>query len=243
MSATNPHEPDIQSLCCETLWSIETLGDKNKEWLRTYFEFCTDIFKGLAEKDAPGCSSASREPEIRSAIRKLRSHPNTTKKALRAFIREDLGNRDSTNAQIDKNIAFAVKLMLMVNCFHPGQDAAKALEEGRARAFWMEQNTFTAFIDGTLFHSSSTQADRDNHPLGHHHHPGYSQAVLKLRAPNLKKALGVSFVPTNNLVEHLKYDEPRGKVYVFHHAGFLKHQLELTKGLPLDKGPEESISL
>lgn len=51
------------------------------------------------------------------------------------------------------------------------------------------------------------------------------------------------FVPTNNLAKHLNYDEPRKKVYVFHQVGFLKHQLELTKDLSTNNGPEESIKL
>lgn len=79
--------------------------------------------------------------------------------------------------------------------------------------------------------------------MRHHHNPGYIQAVLELKARNLKQALGVSFVPTNNLAKHLNYDEPRKKVYVFHQVGFLKHQLELTKGLSTNNGPEESIKL
>lgn len=52
----------------------------------------------------------------------------------------------------------------------------------------------------------------------------------------------MAFVLTNNLAEHLEFDERRRRIYIFHHAGFLKHQLKLTKGLSSDNDSEEFIS-
>jgi len=94
MSATILHEPDIQSLCCDTFWATKTdpavprsLDDKHKAWwLGPYFEFCTHLFKDLVEKDAPRYYSAFRQKEIQSALRQL-SVPSTTKEAQRTFIR------------------------------------------------------------------------------------------------------------------------------------------------------------
>jgi hypothetical protein len=104
------------------------------------------------------------------------------------------------------------------------------------------QNTFTAFIDDILFCSTLIEAARTNHPLGHHCSPGYSQAILNLRARKLTETLGVPFAPTNNLAEHLEFDEGRWRIYIFHHAGFLKHQLQLTKGLSTDNDFWRSVS-
>ncbi|KAK0749081.1 hypothetical protein B0T18DRAFT_388743 [Schizothecium vesticola] len=211
---------------------------------RLLFEVLQPSFSGpwSFQKDAHGYSPAFREQEVQSALRQLRSHPSTTKEALRTFIRGTREDSVSTNAQIDKSIAFAVRLMLMVNCFYPDHDSGKIPEEGRARVFWMDgpQNTFSAFT-GNMFHSTLTEAIRINHPLGHHRNPGYSQAILNLRARKLTEALGVPFAPTNSLAEHLEFDERRRRIYIFHHAGFLKHQLQLTKGLSPDNDLEGCI--
>ncbi|KAK1828666.1 hypothetical protein QBC39DRAFT_312742 [Podospora conica] len=236
-------EPDIQSclqlLCCDTLWADTTsappepwsLTDEQKTWLGPYFKFCTKIFEDLPlGKDAPGYSSALRKEEIRSTLRQLRSRPSITKEALRTFIRGTREDNVPTNSEIDRSISFAVKLMLMVNCSYPDHDSPSITEEGRAEVFWGDgpQNTFIAFVDDSLFHSALPEATRTSHPLAHRRNPAYSQAILKLRARKLKKVLGVSFQTTDNLANHLKYDERRRKVYIFHHAGFLKHQLALT---------------
>lgn len=246
MSVTALYESYIHSLCYDTLWGSETQDDQHKEWLGPYFEFCTHLFKDLVEKDAPGYSSAFRKEEIQSVLRQLRSHPTTTKEDLRTFIRGPREDSLSTNAQIDTSIAFALRLMLMVNCFYPANGSGRIPEEGRTRSsvFWIDgqQSTFTAFIDCTLFPSTFTEVAHINHPLGNHRNPGYSQAILNLRARKLTEALGVAFALTNNLAEHLEFDERRRKIYIFHHAGFLKHQLKLTKGLSSDNDSEEFIS-
>ncbi|KAF2126636.1 hypothetical protein P153DRAFT_388669 [Dothidotthia symphoricarpi CBS 119687] len=53
-------------------------------------------------------------------------------------------------------------------------------------------------------------------------------------ALNLGRIAGVEIVPTTNLLDHLRLTDDDTKLYIFHHASFLKHQSQSTilpKGL------------
>ncbi|KAK5659374.1 hypothetical protein OQA88_1467 [Cercophora sp. LCS_1] len=64
-----------------------------------------------------------------------------------------------------------------------------------------------------------------------------------IRAGKLQKRLGAHFRLTNDLAQHLLFDEKRNCLYIFHHVAVLKAHLGRYKELetPLAIGFKESL--
>ena len=64
-----------------------------------------------------------------------------------------------------------------------------------------------------------------------------------MKAWKLLKRLGARFRRTNNLAEHLLFDQKHNCLYIFHHVAFLKAHLERYRGEsdPLAIGMKESL--
>lgn len=69
------------------------------------------------------------------------------------------------------------------------------------------------------------------------------QAERRLKAWKLKKRYGITFLPTNDLVQHLLYDREARSIRIFHQVAFVKAQLRYTtaQGHDLGMGIEESV--
>lgn len=62
-----------------------------------------------------------------------------------------------------------------------------------------------------------------------------------IKAWKISKRNKVSFRPTENLTEHLRYHPHQGVVYLFHRTDFLEAQLKLSSPDMLEKGITESL--
>lgn len=78
-----------------------------------------------------------------------------------------------------------------------------------------------------------------SHP-GHQLHDSFKSA---LKARKLRKLLNAHLWPTDNIVDHLKFDRAKNVIFIFHHAGYIKEQLRLTKCLAKSATPEASLRL
>lgn len=83
-----------------------------------------------------------------------------------------------------------------------------------------------------------------DHPIlsypSHQLHDGLKSG---LKARKLKKLLNAHLWPTDNIVDHLKFDRVKNVIFIFHHAGYIKEQLRLTKTLAKNAKPEASLRL
>lgn len=74
-------------------------------------------------------------------------------------------------------------------------------------------------------------------------HPSIDEIKDNLRATKLKKRAKLRFEATDDLRNHLKLDRKRAAVEIFHHTGFLKEHLRLTRDQPRHLSTSEYIEL
>ena len=232
MSATILHEPDIQSLCCDTFWATKTdpavprsLDDKHKAWwLGPYFEFCTHLFK---EKTPLGITPPSAKKKFSPLCANFRSQapPRKPKGPSSA---EPAKIDVSTNAQINKSIALAVRLLLMVNYLFLFRQRFRHDSRGRSgQGFldgWPTKHIFR-FRRQNPVPFDFDKGRPHQPPIRLSLQPGVQPGHSGSRAAKAHGVLDMLFALVNNLAEYLELDERRWRIYIFRHAEFLKHQL------------------
>lgn len=127
---------------------------------------------------------------------------------LQETIRAGLTKVHANEAEIvDSTINLAASLLLMIEC-----GGTQHGYSGNEQLEW---------ASGTLQHCISAYFK----PLVQLGHDGVKLS-RNFNARNLDKIANVKIVPTTNLLDHLRLTDDDTKVYVFHHAAFLKIQPE-----------------
>ncbi|KAH7035717.1 uncharacterized protein B0I36DRAFT_318948 [Microdochium trichocladiopsis] len=104
----------------------------------------------------------------------------------------------------------------------------------RGTVKWEPQEPFLTFLQNLFSTGPSTTAGQ---PGGIH--TIYDQKKLKLW--KLHSRFDLEIVGTNDIFEHLKLDPMARTLKIFHQVAFLRAQLRLADGLPLEMNFEESL--
>jgi hypothetical protein len=174
------------------------------------------------------------DPHLKVML-KIKSNPDLTRQELRTMIWGTDGNVSLTTklATIDR----AVRTMLMIDCA-PSYQLTGRLEEGQSRLPWGDGLPFSKFLEEAF-----PKNQRD--VLSSTNNPRLAKMKFELRADRLKKRLNVTFRGTSDLRDHLRLSyTSRGLILnVYHHVGFLKEQLILTKTTPCGASFSQSIKV
>jgi hypothetical protein len=157
-------------------------------------------------------------------IKTLQDQPNTTRAELQSHaILTKLGQ--GVNLEGDEDvITAAIKVAFATNC-SPIDYYSDQLELGTTRTFWQNEEPFTKFIE-RYFPIRS-------HPiLSHPESAAYLDQKSDLSALTIRNALGVVFLPTDDIRDHLRFDSRRRVVELFHHTSLLKEHLKRSKDMP-----------
>jgi hypothetical protein len=170
--------------------------------------------------------------DVLGVIARVKREPGTTRKQLE----EDMASQGQTRGRRERGLVnVAVKLMLMVDCSPPDYSSDK-LETGAFQASWSDDVAFSKFVQDAF--------SLGNHPaLSYPSNPEYYDVKDELLATKLKEVLDVRLLPTDDLRNHLKLDRRRNSLSIFHHVGFLKEQLRLTKQIRQDASIHDGLRL
>lgn len=101
---------------------------------------------------------------------------------------------------------------------------------------WQQDESFLSFCSRSIPLSSPEAVDAAQTAL---------REKSSLKAKKLQKRLGIQFCATDDLAEHLLLEQRHGKtrLYLFHHAGYVKALLDRTESLqwPMDCGMEHCL--
>lgn len=172
--------------------------------------------------------------EVMVAVDLLRENSSSTNDEFSQRLQESLGSQRS-ESEIGRLVNLAVQAMIMVDCSAKTWHSADYSIGGYKPISWLRKETFLEFVD------RSFQVDPD--PVANEKVEVAFEEKAALKAWKLRKRLGVRFRGTNNLSEHLVFDQRSNSLYLFHHAGFLKAQLEKARdqGHPLDQSMADSL--
>ncbi|MCJ1332111.1 hypothetical protein MMC10_008803 [Thelotrema lepadinum] len=218
---------------CNALWEWEVcadcLGSKCRnddcpagrlKTIQQYFEYyqeqCLVYERTKGEK--AGNQVLSQHEDLFNLVRLVRSELHLTKQGLAQKTGDDVPWVDET-AMEKRMVALdlAGKVLYMVPCSTDAtslQDTA-VLEPGTNRAPWQSDSTF--FEHFSVYFPSRKRRTAD-----------LPRDLSDLNAENLSH-VGVTFVPTDDLSSHLRFDPKAMKVQIFHHGAFLKENLRQSK--------------
>lgn len=175
-----------------------------------------------------GVSPLLTDHDMMSVISSLETHCCVPKDTLG----QELVNRIPNASNINGLIHLGVRLMLMA---HNNTVDIGTNEYGNHQVPWFNESLKDFIV--------SWFPTIDHHIFSHPSHPLYDGLKSELKARKLKKHLKAHLWPTDNIMDHLKFDRQRNVIFIFHHAGFVKEQLRLTKLLTKTAPPEASIRL
>ncbi|KAI0162630.1 hypothetical protein BJ166DRAFT_524140 [Pestalotiopsis sp. NC0098] len=188
--------------------------------LKPFFNY----YRELTATYIPGVLYIGAEQAIRchedvfEMIRLIKSRPDDPRSRL---TKDHFSSRQKGVPPIsDQHHAFnlAMRVLTMVYCCVEGQNVGN-LEAGLDASMWNSITSATDFISSTFpaMEHPSLEDESSTH------------IKAQLSAINLRKVVGLSFIGTNDLRNHLKLDQKRGIVEIFHHTGFLKECLLASK--------------
>lgn len=167
----------------------------------------------------------SEQARLLLAVEKLKENPKKTRREDTQILQNALGSK-CPDLYIDKLVESAAQAVTMIDPT-AGDWHAQDFVMGSYRPIsWQQDESFQSFC------SRSVPFANDEAVIA-------AKAALdeksSLRASKLQKHLGIHFYATDNLAEHLLLEHRHGKtrLYVFHHAGYLKARLEQTTLLKL----------
>ena len=246
-------ECHLQELC-HVLWGWNICSDcksgricpgANCQWhqskqLIRYFEHYKTATSNYVPELLPGSSNGLRRHEdLFAIIRLLKAEPDVPRADLeRRYFSERHGPSTPLPSLADQHRAFnlAVRVMMMVNCSNHRRSSG-LLELGSMPFPWRGDATLGQFITMAFpmtDHPSLNAKDSSSRDL---------DVKAALAAVRLKKAPGLSFQPTDDLRNHLKLDQKRGVVEIYHHAAFLKQHLLATKSIGKQLSTSDVIRL
>ncbi|KAK1752653.1 hypothetical protein QBC47DRAFT_404976 [Echria macrotheca] len=203
-----------------------------------YFSFYNDLTHRHNDYhvtiDAPPTLLPITGDTILLAANTIRSNVSRSKKETDESFRT-LAASDPKACYNEKAVRIATQAMFMVD---PNAEECHATDFtlGAYRPLsWRSDETLVAFIHRVFPPSLTTSQEvaRD------------AVEYRSLRARKLQKRLGARFRPTNDMAQHLLFDEKRNCLYLFHHVGFLKAHLSRyrAKEKPLAVGLEGSLAV
>jgi hypothetical protein len=205
--------------------SIEDKRDISQQLLgkqgsfSAYFELYDDLVQrnshlAVTIDDSPEDQPLTCE-NILEVARLLRSNVEITKANASIQIKQSLTGRHS-NANVEKAINMSVQAMLMIDTAAKDWHSADFVLGDYRPTCWLASETLLDFVRKSfpVGLKSSTRAVR----------VAVEQRAM-LKAWKLLKRLGIRFRRTNNLAEHLLFDQRGNCLYIFHHVAFLKAQL------------------
>jgi hypothetical protein len=186
----------------------------------------SDVHVIQIEEPDPGQASPIRaitHNDILIASRILRGNPIFTLDEAAARLREELGTTCSVQ-QSRITMLVSVRAVFMIDSTGPGNR-------------WRPSESFDAF-GGRTFGRVGTPIDKATREA--------MKDQTSIKAWKLKARFGISFRGTDDLARHLVLDQshPGGPtLYIFHHAGFLKAQLDHAKQQKFDKDADVATCL
>ncbi|KAI0403226.1 hypothetical protein F4802DRAFT_572772 [Xylaria palmicola] len=203
--------------------------------IRRYYQFCEAILRPDPLDESLNTKFIEDSDPHLKVIFNIRSNPDIRRKELINIIwgTNSTVSLTAMSATIDR----AVRIMLMVDCT-PSYQPTGRLEEGQLRLPWDDELPLSKFLEEAL-------PRKQHHVLSFANDPQLKKFKGELRADRLKKRLGVTFRGTSDLRDHLRLSyTSRGMIVnVYHHAGFLKEQLILTKTTPCGASFAQSIKV
>ncbi|KAK4234731.1 hypothetical protein C8A03DRAFT_18425 [Achaetomium macrosporum] len=129
------------------------------------------------------------------------------------------------NLDGDKDVlTTSIKIGFSTNCSAIDWSSDQ-FELGTTRAFWQNDEPFSKFVE--------RYCPIQSHPvLSHPESTAYLDLKSDLGALTIRNGLGVVFLPTEDIRDHLRFDPRRRVVEVFHHTSLLKEHLKRSKEMP-----------
>ena len=123
----------------------------------------------------------------------------------------------------------------MIGCFSQPRGVS-ILEQGLYQIPWQESTSFVAYFEGTFPLSQDESLKSASSGLS-------NEVRRQISASKLKKHLGLTFRPTDNLASHLQLDRQNNVLEIFQHTAVLKEHLRITKDAPQHLSTAESLKL
>ena len=203
---------------------------RRKDRLNHYFEYCRKVVLWYTLHAMDRNHGTRIDPgDLLCAIKTLRSplRPMNQSRCT-LFKRAFEARSEALDEEIQSQIFdLAIKISCMVHC-ELQNPIEGFLEQGFRCPGWEQDEGLGDYIDLIL-----PTVDRKFEYFGAamNESSAVRESRHKLKADNLKTALGVDFYPTDDLTTHLKLELHRGRrvVKIFHHIAFLKEHLRSTK--------------
>jgi hypothetical protein len=159
------------------------------------------------------------------AVKCLRANPTKTKVDFQNSVFSNV-----TKEEKDRGVRAIARVGFLIDCAAK-DDYSEGYRLGTYLPLkWEATETYVGFL-GRAFPVSTSTSFLD------------FQAERRLRAWKLRKRYGITFLPTNDLVQHLLYDPKTRTVRIFHQVTFVRAQLRYTaeKKYDMKMGFEESV--
>ncbi|KAK6537186.1 hypothetical protein TWF694_011383 [Orbilia ellipsospora] len=214
-----------------TLWSWELCENcKNKtdcsnpecptqlqNRLSAFFKFYQNIVRKYLLSSAHSRQPAlTTHEDVLNLIMVIRNNTDLSKVSVANLAFPGTGEETSPISAMEQERAtnLVAKVMAMTTCTSY-EESLLLLEHGLNRKSWQAAASFSEFIVQTF-------------PAGNSGNSIPANIKKALSAKKLKR-IGLQIVPTEDLSSHLKLDRRERTVHFFHHAGFLKENLRVTR--------------
>ncbi|CAM1510524.1 Fc.00g008590.m01.CDS01 [Cosmosporella sp. VM-42] len=168
--------------------------------------------------------------DVLLAAQKLRENVDITKEELAALLQKTW----KTSAKVENVINMAVQAMIMVDSAARDWHPADFTLGGYRPVSWLPQESFLTFLERSFPMNPNSSFAKVQRAI---------EERAALKAWKLQKRLGLCLRPTENIAEHLLLVPKTNTLLVFHHAAYLKAQLERFQDdpEPLEIGTKESL--
>ncbi|KAI8257331.1 hypothetical protein K4K56_007368 [Colletotrichum sp. SAR 10_98] len=181
--------------------------------LESYFRFCDAAIRNDKAFDKNAIT------KLEDILSHMRSNPDVVPKEL------DGGHRELVET--------AVRIAFMTDCSAVDLSDDE-LEKGHPSSEWKNAEPLSKFVE-RFFGSDRPKAGGFPDQLG------TADTKVDLRATKLRKTLGLSIRPTDDIRDHLKLDRKTMTLEVFHYTGFIKEHLRLTRSLPSNSTVQDAL--
>lgn len=207
----------------------------------SYLEFLNEITRLSNEPGVnydnlmPTPGYGSQQARLLLAVEQLKKYPRQTRKEITFNVRNSLGS-NYPELYINKLMEIAVQAIAMIDPSAGDWHAQDFVMGSYRPSSWQQDETLQSFCSRSVPFATDEAVAAAKSAL---------DEKSSLRARKLQKRLGIRFYATNNLAEHLLLEHRHGKtrLYIFHHAGYLKTCLKQTKELklPVDSGMDSCL--
>jgi len=216
---------------------VETCPSRRAAQLQCYSKFYRAVVSTYVDSFAVKDRVLKTHSDLWDAFKALTSNPDLCRVDLYELLQsKSFGSSPgSINKDMQSATTLVVKLLLMVDCSALHQSFDR-LERGGYRIHWKDDVAFAKYLQDlfpTENHSVFSYPDKDNH----------DDVKSEMRARKLKKHLGIAFLATSDIRNHLRFNRKHNVVEIFHHTAFLKEHLRLTKGAGDWSSPSSSLKM